>query len=106
MSATKLQGEAEPSPLVQSVASEVSAQMGRRGRISALRLADMTGLPYRTLSRSLHGQRPFTVEELEKIAGALGCLVSDFFREDYRVTTGRNVLDNCPDSLPLEDEAA
>ncbi|WP_414689935.1 helix-turn-helix domain-containing protein [Nocardioides sp.] len=52
--------------------------MGRHGRISAVRLAAASGLPYRTLARCLSGARPFAVDELEKIAAVLDCAVSDF----------------------------
>lgn len=93
MSATKLRTD-EPSPFVRSVASEVSAHMGRHGRMSAAQLSRETGLPYDTLARCLRGARPFTVEELEKIAGALGCLVSDFFREGRPVTIDQYPADN------------
>ena len=77
MSATKLSG-GEPSEFVRSVAAEVNGQMGRRGRMSAVRLAKASGLPYRTLVRCLGGARPFAVDELEKIAAVLDCSVSDF----------------------------
>lgn len=100
MSATKLQN-GEPSPFVRSVADEVNAMLGRHGRMSGQRLSELTGLPYRTLNRCLKGQRPFAVDELEKIATALGCGVTDFMpraRTGEDPTTRRYPADNPVDS--------
>jgi len=45
--------------------------MGRHGRMTGTELARESGVPYRTLMRCLNGERPFTVDELARIATAL-----------------------------------
>jgi len=76
MDATKLSSEALHVRL--AVANEVSAEMGRQGRISGQRLAADSGVPYRTLMRCLSGDRPFSVDELAEIARALRVPIGHF----------------------------
>ncbi len=60
------------------VAEEVRALMGRH-RVSANRLAVMTGLTQSSMSRRLSGRYPFTVDELEVIAEAFGVPITALF---------------------------
>lgn len=50
---------------------EIRAHLGRRGK-SQRWLAEQTGIGATGLSRRLAGQIPFTVDELRRIASALG----------------------------------
>jgi hypothetical protein len=52
-------------------AEQVSAEMGRHGRMTGKELATQTGLPYRNLMRCLNAERPFTVDELARVAEVL-----------------------------------
>jgi lambda repressor-like predicted transcriptional regulator len=59
-----------------NIAAHVSAALSTAG-IPQRDAASRTGLPMSTLSRRLTGNSPFTVTELDLIAGLLGCTVSD-----------------------------
>ena len=56
---------------VAGVADKVVAAMHAKD-VSRLALADKAGIPRTTLIRRLTGTSPFTVDELARIAGALG----------------------------------
>lgn len=58
------------------VARNVSAALSAAG-IAQRDAATQTGIPLTTLSRRLTGNSPFTVTELDLIAGILGVTVSD-----------------------------
>lgn len=61
--------------LARRIADEVRAAMADK-RISQRDLAQATGLPLVTLNRRLTGvSKPFDVEELARVAGALGLSV-------------------------------
>jgi transcriptional regulator with XRE-family HTH domain len=67
------------------VAAEVRAEMARAD-ISQLRLAAATGIPQSTLNRRLKPQSErdaFNIDELEKIADALGVNAVLFFRAEW-----------------------
>ena len=57
--------------LKQIVAANVRQAIADRG-ISESEAAARAGIPKATFNRSTNGRRPFTVEELESIATALG----------------------------------
>lgn len=58
------------------VAAAVEAARGTAG-LSEVVLADATNIPRSTLKRRLSGASPFTVEELDAIATALGVSIVD-----------------------------
>lgn len=60
-----------------AVAAEVRAEMARQ-RVSVVRLSDTTGIPARSLARRLRGEGRLDIEELARIAAALGHTSSDF----------------------------
>lgn len=60
------------------VATEVRAYLARR-RLSASKAAKAIGWKQQYLARRLSGDVPFRVDELEALAGLLGCRVTDFF---------------------------
>lgn len=43
-----------------------------RARMTQVELAEILGVPQTSVSRRLHGKIPFRVDELEKVADALG----------------------------------
>lgn len=61
----------------QAVAAEVRAEMARQ-QVTNVRLAQITGIPARSLSRRLNGQGLLDVETLSEIASALGREPKDF----------------------------
>lgn len=63
--------------------------MGRHGRMTGTELARESGVPYRTLMRCLNGERPFTVDELARIAAALDVALTKLLG-----TTGRKTVDS------------
>lgn len=89
MDATILQARAHEARLTS--AQQVSAEMGRHGRMSGTELARESGVPYRTLMRCLNGERPFTVDELARIAIAL-----DVPLHRLLVATGQEYADSVP----------
>lgn len=62
--------------MTKAVANAVVEAMEERGK-SQLALSEATGIPRTTLLRRLAGLSPFTVSELEAIAGYLGVSASD-----------------------------
>lgn len=64
----------------QSVALRVRDAMESAGR-SARSLATETAIPHVTLARRLSGAVPFRVDELDRIAAALGVTTASFFGE-------------------------
>lgn len=48
-----------------------------RKEITVNQVADAIGMPISTLRRSVKGQRPFTIDELDSIAGYLGFTLSE-----------------------------
>jgi lambda repressor-like predicted transcriptional regulator len=50
-----------------------------RAKISSARLSQETGIATSTLSRKLNGAFPFTTDELEVVAEALGVAPSQLF---------------------------
>ena len=67
-------------PLTQIVASGVRAEMARQGKTQQ-QLASLAGMAQQTLSRRLRldDPTPFDVEELERVAQALGVPAQSFF---------------------------
>lgn len=61
----------QPARLNDRVAAEVRANMARV-RMTQTELAEVLGLTQSVVSKRLRGKIAFTVEDLEKIAGALG----------------------------------
>lgn len=61
----------QPGELTRAIAREIRAEMGRQ-QISAVVLAQRSGVGYRTLIRYLNAERTFSLEVLDKLAGALG----------------------------------
>lgn len=61
----------EPSRLTDRVAAEVRANMAR-ARMTQTDLADVLGLTQSVVSKRLRGKIAFSVDELEKVADALG----------------------------------
>lgn len=61
----------------QRVAAEVRAEMARQD-VTAQSIAPAAHISPATLSRRLSGTSPFSVAELEAVAGALGVEPSDF----------------------------
>jgi len=59
-----------------SIAANVSAALSSAG-IAQRDAATQTGIPLTTLSRRLTGNSPFTIVELDLIAGILGVTVSE-----------------------------
>lgn len=64
-------------PLRAVVAEEIRAAMARR-RLSGAGVARAVGKSQSYVSRRLTGETAFDLDDLEKIAGALGCRVNDF----------------------------
>jgi predicted XRE-type DNA-binding protein len=62
---------ARPTGLVEQVAAEVRAQMAR-AQISQHQLAEILEIPQSSVSKRLRGKIAFRVDELEKLAAALG----------------------------------
>jgi transcriptional regulator with XRE-family HTH domain len=60
-------------PLTKIIASNVQAEMNRRGWSQQV-MAEKTGIPQQTLSRRLRTEdpSPFDTNELERVARALG----------------------------------
>ncbi|MCT1442237.1 helix-turn-helix domain-containing protein [Corynebacterium glucuronolyticum] len=48
-----------------------------RKEITVNQVADAIGMPISTLRRSVKGQRPFTIDELDSVAGYLGFTLSE-----------------------------
>lgn len=63
----------------EAVAAEVRAAMGRR-RVTQTQLAARLHLSQPAVSRRLHGEISFNVEELVTVADMLGVTVSDLVR--------------------------
>ena len=61
------------------VAAQVSAAMRAAG-VTQRSLAEATGIPQVTLSRSLNAHRALDTDELGRIASALGVRASDLLR--------------------------
>jgi transcriptional regulator with XRE-family HTH domain len=61
----------KPRSTDEAVAANVRAEMGRTRRTQAA-LAEDVGMTQQALSRRLAAQTPFTVEELGRVAVALG----------------------------------
>lgn len=57
--------------LTDVVAEEVRAQLAR-ARMTQTQLAEILGLPQSAVSNRLRGKVPFSVDDLEVVAGALG----------------------------------
>lgn len=72
----------------EQVAEEVRVLMARH-RVSANRLAVMTGLTQSSMSRRLAGKYPFTVDELEVIADAFGVGIVELFPTSARSDSNR-----------------
>ena len=60
------------------LAAEVRAEAARAG-ISQNKLAHLTGISQSTINRKFKGQKPFDIDDLEKIANVLGITVAHFF---------------------------
>ena len=58
------------------LAGGIRAEMARK-EITVNQVADAIGMPISTLRRSVKGQRPFTIDELDSIAGYLGFTLSE-----------------------------
>lgn len=59
-----------------AVAEQVRRLLDERG-ISGRELARLTGIPQRTIAKKVAGQHPFDLDDLAKIAAALGVDVTD-----------------------------
>lgn len=60
------------------VASVVAKALGDAG-ISQREASARTGIPITTLVRRLGGKSSFKVDELEALAGIIGCTITSFF---------------------------
>ncbi|AXH65241.1 helix-turn-helix DNA binding domain protein [Arthrobacter phage Arby] len=83
---------------VQARPASTDVDIGKRieRRLSALGmtqwdLAARLGLTQATVSRKLHGQRPWFASELVTVAGVLGCAVGELFGERCRPAVRPNV---------------
>lgn len=79
----------------QAVAEEVRAQMARR-RISGSELARRLGKPQPWVSRRTTGAVALDFDDLDIIAGALDCNVSDLMPPGLRTGRGLTLLDGDP----------
>lgn len=61
----------EPSRLNDRIAREVRAELARRG-LTQLDLANAIGLSQASVSERLRGKTPFTSDDIERVADALG----------------------------------
>lgn len=68
-------------PDTTTVAEMVRVEMARQD-IGYKRLADMVQIPRTTLLRKIKGSSPFQVDELIRVARALGCSYREFLPED------------------------
>lgn len=68
------------------VAATVRQAMETRG-VSQLGLSEATLIPRATLIRRLQGQSPFTITELDAIAGVLGTTISDLLGDGEAVAS-------------------
>ena len=59
-----------PTPLSETVADRVRA-LATEKRISGRLLAELTGIPHRTVAKKLAGQHPFDLDDVSKLCGAL-----------------------------------
>jgi transcriptional regulator with XRE-family HTH domain len=71
-------GEQGSGKLRSEVAEEVRVLLARR-KLSAVKLAQQLGMSQGYLSRRLNAVQPFDMDDLERIADALGVPVSVFF---------------------------
>jgi len=62
------------------VASNVRAEMARRNQTQSS-LAELVGMRQQAISRRMSGQTEFTIDELARIAAALGCPLVDLLAE-------------------------
>lgn len=60
-----------PVRLTDLVAAEVRAEMARQ-QVTQITLSTRIGMSQQSLSERLRGKTPFTTDDLEKVAGALG----------------------------------
>lgn len=59
-----------------SVVVELRRRLSAVG-LSGRRLADLAGMPQRTIADKLALRTPLTLDDLDRIAGVLGCAPSD-----------------------------
>jgi transcriptional regulator with XRE-family HTH domain len=71
--------------LREHVAEEIRVLLARR-KMSATQLAHITGIKQSSLSRRMTGETAFDMDDLERIADALGVAVTDLMPQ--RVSTG------------------
>lgn len=69
----------------EAVAEEVRALLARR-RVTHKTLEGVLGLSRPTLGKRLSGAAPFTVTELDKLAGYFDVPITDFFGPNQSVT--------------------
>lgn len=66
-------------PASQRVALAVRDHLRQAGK-TQLDIVDATGIPRTTLNRRMTGNSPFTISELELIAGAIGVTVTEIMQ--------------------------
>lgn len=59
-------------------------QQREKSKLSSLQLSRMTGIPKSTLYEIESGKRSPRLDQLEKIAIALSCRMSDLFDSEYK----------------------
>ena len=82
------------------VAAEVRAESARR-RVTGRELSRRTGVPISTLSRWTSGQTPIQLDDLDRIAAALGADVVDLISAAKRERPGPDGAG--PQALPQLD---
>lgn len=93
------------------VAEEIRAQMGRQ-RITKAELSRRMGVSEVWIGRRLNGQMPIGLDDLERIATALGVAPADILpprvaaRPRQHEATGRYALTRPPDRRPPARPAA
>lgn len=65
--------------VVAALAEELRVELTRQD-LTVRKLAEVSGVPYTTVQRSLKGARSIDVEELQKMCDALGVRSSELFR--------------------------
>ena len=78
----------QPNPTTTTVTEEIAALMGRRGRLSAVKLAKDLGWSYSYLSRRLNGANDWTIGDLDQIADYFDVPITDLFGRSQGVNSG------------------
>lgn len=75
--------QARPASIDAAIGQRIERRLGLLG-MTQWDLAARLGLTQATVSRKLHGQRPWFASELVTVAAVIGCAVGDLFGEQQR----------------------